>query len=99
MVLNPSFYEKKEIPKKDICLYINSPDRLRYIRYCSQAQMRCFRGLRGMVADMGAFLLSAGTKGKRYALKNSRIMIHQVLGGAQGQASDILIDAATDATG
>lgn len=53
----------------------------------------------GMAAGMGAFLLSAGTKGKRYALENSRIMIRQVLGGAQGQVSDILIDAATDATG
>ena len=71
MVLNPSFYEKKEIPKKDICLYINSPDRLRYIRYCSQAQMRCFRGLRGMAAGMGAFLLSAGKKARDMLLKTA----------------------------
>ncbi|MBO7187441.1 MAG: ATP-dependent Clp protease proteolytic subunit, partial [Clostridia bacterium] len=47
----------------------------------------------GMAASMGAFLLSSGTKGKRYALKNSEIMIHQPLGGAQGQASDIKIQA------
>jgi len=47
----------------------------------------------GMAASMGAFLLSSGTKGKRYALKNSEIMIHQPLGGAQGQASDIAIQA------
>jgi ATP-dependent Clp protease protease subunit len=46
-----------------------------------------------MAASMGAFLLAAGTKGKRYALENSQIMIHQVLGGAQGQASDVLIEA------
>lgn len=47
----------------------------------------------GMAASMGAFLLSAGTKGKRYALENSRVMIHQVLGGAQDPASDILIES------
>ena len=46
-----------------------------------------------MAASMGAFLLSAGTKGKRYALENSQIMIHQALGGAQGQATDIIIEA------
>jgi ATP-dependent Clp protease protease subunit len=47
----------------------------------------------GMAASMGAFLLSAGTKGKRYALPNSQVMIHQVLGGAQGQATDVEIEA------
>ena len=47
----------------------------------------------GMAASMGAFLLAAGTKGKRYALENSQIMIHQILGGASGQASDILIES------
>lgn len=83
---------------KDICLYINSPggsvtagmaiyDTMNYIK-CDVSTI-CI----GMAASMGAFLLSSGTKGKRYALKNSEIMIHQPLGGAQGQASDIKIVA------
>lgn len=89
------FLESKD-PTKDISLYINSPggsvtaglaiyDTMKYIR-CDVSTI-CV----GMAASMGAFLLSSGTKGKRYALPNSEIMIHQVLGGAQGQASDVEI--------
>lgn len=85
-------------PNKDICLYINSPggsvsaglgiyDTMRKLK-CDVSTV-CV----GMAASMGAFLLSAGTKGKRYALENSQIMIHQVLGGAEGQASDVLLKA------
>ena len=84
-------------PTKDICLYINSPggsvsagfgiyDTIRKLK-CDVSTV-CV----GMAASMGAFLLSSGTKGKRYALENSQIMIHQVLGGARGQASDIQIE-------
>ncbi|MGN0813317.1 MAG: ATP-dependent Clp endopeptidase proteolytic subunit ClpP [Candidatus Coproplasma sp.] len=91
------FLEAKD-PSKDICLYINSPggsvsaglaiyDTMNYIK-CDVSTI-CI----GMAASMGAFLLSSGTKGKRYALPNSEIMIHQPLGGAQGQASDIQIAA------
>lgn len=83
-------------PNKDICLYINSPggsvtdglaiyDTMQYIK-CDVSTI-CM----GMAASMGAFLLSAGTKGKRYALPNSDIMIHQPSGGAKGQATDIEI--------
>ncbi|OCR20374.1 ATP-dependent Clp endopeptidase, proteolytic subunit ClpP [Helicobacter pullorum] len=87
-----------EDPQKDIYLYINSPggvvtsglsiyDTMNYIKpdICTI----CI----GQAASMGAFLLSCGTKGKRYSLPNSRIMIHQPLGGAQGQATDIEIQA------
>ena len=85
-------------PDKDISLYINSPggsitagmaiyDTMNYIK-CDVSTI-CI----GMAASMGAFLLSAGTKGKRYALPNSEIMIHQPLGGFQGQATDIKIHA------
>ena len=85
-------------PDKDISFYINSPggsvsaglaiyDTMQYIK-CDVSTI-CM----GMAASMGAFLLSAGAKGKRYALPNSEIMIHQPLGGAQGQASDIIIHA------
>ncbi len=91
------FLEAKD-PSKDICLYINSPggsvsaglaiyDTMNYIK-CDVSTI-CI----GMAASMGAFLLSSGAKGKRYALPNSEIMIHQPLGGAQGQASDIQIAA------
>lgn len=84
--------------EKDISLYINSPggsvsaglaiyDTMQYIK-CDVSTI-CM----GMAASMGAFLLSSGAKGKRYALPNSEIMIHQPLGGAQGQASDIKIAA------
>ena len=85
--------------EKDVSLYINSPggsvtagmaiyDTMQYIK-CDVSTI-CM----GMAASMGAFLLSAGAKGKRYALPNSEIMIHQPLGGTQGQASDIEIEAA-----
>ena len=85
-------------PEKDIMVYVNSPgghvsaglaiyDTMKYVR-CDVATI-CM----GQAASMGAFLLSAGTKGKRYALPNSRIMIHQPLGGYQGQATDIDIHA------
>ena len=87
-----------EDPEKDIYLYINSPggsvtagmaiyDTMNYIK--PDINTICV----GLAASMGAVLLSAGTKGKRFALKNSEIMIHQPLGGAQGQATDIAIHA------
>ncbi|MGL5122863.1 MAG: ATP-dependent Clp endopeptidase proteolytic subunit ClpP [Fusobacteriaceae bacterium] len=87
-----------ENPEKDITMYINSPggvissgmaifDTMNYIK--PDIQTVCI----GQAASMGAFLLSAGAKGKRYALENSRIMIHQPLGGARGQATDIEIQA------
>ncbi len=87
-----------EDPDKDISLYINSPggsvsaglaiyDTMQYIK-CDVSTI-CI----GMAASMGAFLLTAGAKGKRYALPNSEIMIHQPLGGMQGQATDIKIHA------
>ena len=87
-----------EDPDKDINLYINSPggsvtagfaifDTMKYIK-CDVSTI-CV----GMAASMGAFLLSAGAKGKRYALPNSEVMIHQPLGGAQGQATEIAIAA------
>ncbi len=86
-------------PEKDISLYINSPggsvtagfaiyDTIQHIR--AEVNTICL----GQAASMGAFLLSAGTKGKRMALPHSRILIHQPLGGAQGQATDIEIQAA-----
>ena len=85
-------------PDKDISFYINSPggsvsagfaiyDTMQYIK--CDVQTICM----GMAASMGAFLLSAGAKGKRFALPNAEIMIHQPLGGTQGQASDIKIHA------
>jgi ATP-dependent Clp protease protease subunit len=87
-----------EDPDKDIYLYINSPggvitsgmsmyDTMNYIK--PDVSTICI----GQAASMGAFLLSAGAKGKRFALPNARIMIHQPLGGAQGQATDIQIQA------
>lgn len=91
-------YLESQDPDKDISFYINSPggsvtagmaiyDTMQYIK-CDVSTI-CL----GMAASMGAFLLSSGTKGKRYALPNSEIMIHQPLGQAQGQATDILIHA------
>lgn len=91
-------YLEGKNPDKDIYLYINSPggsvsaglaiyDTINYIK-CDVSTI-CI----GLAASMGAFLLSAGTRGKRFALPNSEIMIHQPLGGAQGQASDIEIQA------
>lgn len=89
---------ESEDPEKDIIMYINSPggvvtagmaiyDTMNYIK--PDIQTVCI----GQAASMGALLLTAGTKGKRFALENSRIMIHQPLGGAQGQATDIEIQA------
>lgn len=91
-------YLEGKDPEKDICLYINSPggsvsaglaiyDTMNYVK-CDVSTI-CI----GLAASMGAFLLSSGKKGKRFALANSEIMIHQPLGGAQGQASDIKIQA------
>ena len=91
-------YLEAKDPSKDISLYINSPggsvsaglaiyDTMNYIK-CDVSTI-CI----GMAASMGAFLLSSGQRGKRFALPNSEIMIHQPLGGAQGQASDIKIAA------
>ncbi len=85
-------------PDKDICLYINSPGgsvSAGFGIYDTIKKLKCDVSTVcvGMAASMGAFLLSAGTKGKRYALENSQIMIHQALGGAQGQATDIIIEA------
>ena len=87
-----------ENPEKDIMLYINSPggsvtaglaiyDTMQHIR--ADVQTICL----GQAASMGAFLLCSGTKGKRMALPHSRVLIHQPLGGAQGQATDIEIEA------
>ena len=91
-------YLESEDPEKEISLYINSPggvitsglaiyDTMQYIR--APVNTICL----GQAASMGAFLLSSGARGKRYALPNARIMVHQPLGGAQGQASDIQIQA------
>ena len=98
LVVAQLLYLEAQDPDKDIYLYINSPggsvsagmaiyDTMNYIK-CDVSTI-CI----GMAASMGAFLLSSGTKGKRFALPNSEIMIHQPLGGAQGQASDIKIHA------
>jgi len=98
LVIAQLLFLQSEDPEKDISLYINSPggivtaglaiyDTMQFLKcdittYCV-----------GQAASMGAVLLAAGTKGKRFALPNARIMIHQPLGGAQGQASDINIQA------
>ncbi len=98
LVVAQLLYLEGQDPDKDINLYINSPggsitagmaiyDTMQYIK-CDVSTI-CI----GMAASMGAFLLSSGAKGKRYALPNSEIMIHQPLGGAQGQATDIKIQA------
>ena len=98
LVVAQLLFLESEDPTKDICLYINSPggsvtagmaiyDTMRYIK-CDVSTI-CI----GMAASMGAFLLAGGTKGKRLALPNSEIMIHQPLGGAQGQATEIEIAA------
>lgn len=98
LVVAQLLFLEADDPDKDISLYINSPggsisagmaifDTMNYIK-CDVSTI-CI----GLAASMGAFLLAAGTKGKRYALANSEIMIHQPLGGAQGQASDIKIQA------
>ncbi len=98
LVVAQMLYLEAKDPEKDICLYINSPggsitagmaiyDTMNFIK-CDVSTI-CI----GMAASMGAFLLAAGAKGKRLALPNSEIMIHQPLGGMQGQASDIKIHA------
>jgi ATP-dependent Clp protease protease subunit len=98
LVVAQLLFLESENPDKDISLYINSPggsvsagmaifDTMQFIK--PDVSTLCT----GMAASMGAFLLAAGAKGKRFSLPNSRIMIHQPLGGAQGQASDIEIQA------
>jgi len=98
LVVAQLLFLEAEDPDKDICIYINSPggsitsgmaiyDTMQYIK--PDVSTICI----GMAASMGAFLLTAGAKGKRFALPNSEIMIHQPLGGAKGQASDIAIQA------
>jgi len=98
IVIAQLIYLEGKDPDKDISLYINSPggsvtagmgiyDTMQYIK--CDVNTICV----GMAASMGAFLLSSGTKGKRYALPNSEVMIHQPSGGAQGQATDIEIVA------
>ena len=98
LVVAQLLFLEMEDPDADISLYINSPggsvtagmaiyDTMQYIK--PQVRTVCI----GMAASMGAFLLMAGEKGKRLALPNSEVMIHQPLGGAQGQATDILIHA------
>ena len=98
LVVAQLLFLESENPDKDISLYINSPggsvsaglamfDTMRFIK--PDVSTLCM----GIAASLGAFLLAAGAKGKRYALPNSRIMIHQPSGGAQGQASDIEIQA------
>lgn len=98
LVVSQLLFLESEDPDKDIYLYINSPggsitsgmaiyDTMQYIK--SDVSTICI----GMAASMGAFLLSSGAKGKRFALPNSEIMIHQPLGGFQGQATDIDIHA------
>ena len=98
LIVAQLLFLEAEDPDKDISLYINSPggsitagmaiyDTMQYIK-CDVSTI-CI----GMAASMGAFLLAAGAKGKRFALPNSEIMIHQPLGGMQGQATDIKIHA------
>ena len=89
---------ESENPDKDVALYINSPGGSVYAGMAIYDTMRFIKPevstlCTGLAASMGAFLLAAGTKGKRFSLPNSRIMIHQPSGGAQGQASDIQIQA------
>lgn len=98
LVVAQLLFLEAEDPDKDICIYINSPgasvtagmaiyDTMQYIK--PDVSTICV----GMAASMGAFLLSSGAKGKRYALPNAEIMIHQPLGGVNGQAEDIKIHA------
>jgi ATP-dependent Clp protease protease subunit len=98
LIVAQLLFLESENPDKDISLYINSPggsvsaglaifDTMQFIK--PAVSTLCI----GMAASMGAFLLAAGEKGKRFALPNSRVMIHQPLGGVQGQASDIEIHA------
>ena len=96
VVVAQLLFLESEDPEKDICIYINSPggsvtagmaiyDTMKYIK--PDVSTICV----GMAASMGAFLLSSGAKGKRFALPNSEIMIHQPLGGVQGQTTDMKI--------
>ena len=98
LIVSQLLFLESEDPEKDISLYINSPggsvtagmafyDTMQYVK-CGVSTM-CM----GMAASMGAFLLAGGTKGKRFALPNAEIMIHQPSGGAQGQATEIEIAA------
>ena len=98
LIVAQLLYLESADPDKDVRLYINSPggsvsagmaiyDTMQYIK-CDVSTI-CI----GMAASMGAFLLAAGTKGKRFALPNSEILIHQPMGGAQGQATDVKIHA------
>ncbi len=98
VIIAQLLFLENQNPEKDIKLYINSPggsvtagmaiyDTMQYIK--PDVSTICI----GMAASMGAFLLGAGAKGKRFALPNSEIMIHQVMGGMEGQASDIKIRA------
>ena len=98
LIVAQMLFLESENPDKDISLYINSPggsvsaglaiyDTMQFIK--PDVSTLCT----GMAASMGAFLLSAGAKGKRFSLPNSRVMIHQPLGGARGQATDIEIQA------
>lgn len=98
LIVAQLLFLESENPDKDISLYINSPggsvtagmsiyDTIQFIK--PDVSTMCL----GFAASMGAFLLAAGAKGKRYSLPNSKIMIHQVLGGARGQATDIEIHA------
>src|SRR5438477_10965195 len=98
LVVAQMLFLESENPDKDIYFYINSPggsvsagmaiyDTMQFIK--PDVSTLCM----GLAASMGAFLLAAGAKGKRFALPNSRVMIHQPLGGAQGQATDIEIQA------
>ncbi|PAC67086.1 ATP-dependent Clp protease proteolytic subunit, partial [Enterobacter cloacae] len=97
-IVSQLLFLEAEDPEKDISIYINSPggsitagmaiyDTMQFIK--PKVSTICI----GMAASMGAFLLAAGEKGKRYALPNSEVMIHQPLGGAQGQATEIEIAA------
>ncbi|HDR4357434.1 TPA: ATP-dependent Clp protease proteolytic subunit, partial [Bacillus cereus] len=97
-IVSQLLFLESQDPEKDIHIYINSPggsitagmaiyDTMQFIK--PQVSTICI----GMAASMGAFLLAAGEKGKRYALPNSEVMIHQPLGGAQGQATEIEIAA------
>ena len=98
LIVAQLLYLESEDPEKDIYLYINSPggsvyDGLGIFDTMKQVRPDVCTVCLGLAASMGAFLLSAGTKGKRMSLPHSRIMIHQPLGGAQGQATDIEIQA------
>lgn len=98
LIVAQLLFLESENPEKDISLYINSPGGSVYAGMAIYDTMQFVQPdvstlCTGMAASMGVFLLAAGTKEKRYALPNSRIMIHQPSGGAQGQASDIEIHA------